>query len=76
MRGRTKGMTERIVLVAHQTEAMARQKLLKAPDHYLNPLRHRRRAGVRSVVAAMLQAEKRGLNVTVRRLEPPTKGTP
>jgi len=71
MRGRVKGLTERIVLVAHQTEAMARQKVLKSPDHYLNGKhQHQRRPGARAVAAAMLQAEKRGLNVTVRRLEP------
>lgn len=63
-------MTERIVLVAHQTEAMARQKVLRSPDHYLDPQRRRRRPGNRQVVAVMLQAEKNGMGVAVRRLEP------
>jgi len=76
MRGRTKGMTERIVLAAHQTEAMARQKVLKSPDHYLDAKRQRRRPGVRSFVAAMVQAEKAGGNVAVRRLEPPRRQLP
>ena len=75
MRGRAKGLTERIVLTAHQTEAMARQKVLRPPDHYLNA-KTRRRAGHRAVAAAMLQAEKRGLNVTVRRLDAPQKLLP
>jgi hypothetical protein len=73
MRGRAKGLTERIVLVAHQTEAMARQKVLHSPDHYLDGHRRRQRAGGRAVAAAMLQAQKRGLNVTVRRIPPPSK---
>jgi len=68
-----KGLRERIVLTAHQTEAMARQKTLRSPEHYLNGHRPRTRVGGRAVAAAMLQAEKRGLNVTVRRLPPPER---
>jgi nitroreductase len=67
MRGREKGEVERIVLVAHQTEVMARQKVLKSPEHYLNR-RTRPRAGARAVVASMMQAEKRGFNIRVRKI--------
>lgn len=75
MRGRSKGLVERIVISAHQNEAMARQKRLHSPDYYLDRKR-RRKPGARQVVAAMLKAEKSGLNVTVRRLEPPRKLPP
>jgi hypothetical protein len=60
MRGRAKGETERIVILAHQTEAMARQKRLHQPDYYL---RHSRRPkpGPPAVVAAFKRWEKMGL---------------
>lgn len=35
MRGRARGHQERIVLLAHQIEVMARQKVLKRADTYL-----------------------------------------
>jgi hypothetical protein len=35
MRGRARGNQERIVLLAHQVEVMARQKVLKRADAYL-----------------------------------------
>lgn len=35
MRGRARGQQERIIILAHQTESMARQKTLKAVKHYL-----------------------------------------
>jgi hypothetical protein len=67
MRGIAKGEVTRIVLLAHQVEAMARQKVLKAPDYYLNPKRRRTRVGTAAVIAAsMKQLEQRGMNVRVR----------
>jgi len=70
LRGRGKGEKERIILLAHQTEVMARQKRLKPPEHYLNGASRQPRAklGAGAVVTALAQAEKRGLNVTVRRI--------
>ncbi|MFX4083652.1 hypothetical protein ACKU27_00960 [Sphingobium yanoikuyae] len=35
MRGRARGHQERIIILAHQIEIMARQKTLKAVKHYL-----------------------------------------
>lgn len=35
MRGRARGHQERIVILAHQVETMARQKTLKSVKHYL-----------------------------------------
>lgn len=35
MRGRARGNQERIVLLSHQIEVMARQKVLKRADAYL-----------------------------------------
>lgn len=35
MRGRARGQQERIVVLAHQVETMARQKTLKSVKHYL-----------------------------------------
>jgi hypothetical protein len=35
MQGRIKGDQDRILILAHQTEMMARQKTLKALSHYL-----------------------------------------
>lgn len=35
MRGRARGHQERIVILAHQVETMARQKTLKSVNHYL-----------------------------------------
>ncbi len=35
MRGRSRGHQERIILLAHQTEMMARQKTLKPVKHYM-----------------------------------------
>jgi len=50
---------------------MARQKRLKSPEHYLNGAQRQPRAklGASAVVTALVQAQNRGLNVRVRRIE-------
>ena len=55
------------MIIAHQVEAMARQKRLHSPEHYLK--RQRRRASPHEVAVALQRMQKRGLNVTVRRIE-------
>jgi hypothetical protein len=67
MRGRGKFEAERMVLLAHTTEAFARRKILRPADHYLKPRRQAKAPS--SAVAAMLtKAQKAGLAVTVRRI--------
>jgi hypothetical protein len=63
-------MAERILILAHQTEAMARQKRLKPVDWYLTP-RRRRRPGPAQVATAMRRWERAGLNIRITRREPP-----
>lgn len=52
MAGKSKGRREEIVTLAHQTELMARQKVLRRVDHYLGrPLADKKSEGVSSVLA-------------------------
>jgi len=37
MRGRSNGEREKTIILAHQIEAMAREKRLRPIDHYLGP---------------------------------------
>jgi len=67
LRGRAKGDAERLIILAHQTEAMARQKRLQPLAFYLKPMR--RRAGPAQLVAQMKRWEKAGLAIRVRRIE-------
>lgn len=53
MRGAAKGEHERTIVLAHQVEWMARQKTLKAPEHYLKPPKRQQRGP--GAVAAMLR---------------------
>lgn len=52
-----RGTATRIIIAAHQTEVMARQKKLKDLDQYLKPLRRRagRRTDQSAAVAALLE---------------------
>lgn len=57
MRGRSRGNFERIITLAHQTEAMARQKTFKPLEKYLTKPKAAPKAGA-SEVLAMLQRMK------------------
>lgn len=54
MRGRAKGERDRLVALAHQIEAMARQKVLKPLSKYLEePKKQAPDDGARKVLAMM-----------------------
>jgi hypothetical protein len=53
-----KGERERIIVLAHQTEAMARQKVLKPLPHYLKPPKPKQ-SGNSAVIAMMRRIKAR-----------------
>ena len=69
MRGRARGHQERIVILAHQIESMARQKTLKAIKHYLPKEKKGGKIDGASKVLAMFERMKaRGAIGTQRSL--------
>lgn len=58
LKGRARGHQERIIILAHQTESMARQKTLKAIKHYLPKPERKAKADGASGVLAMLRRMK------------------
>ena len=58
MRGRAKGNQERMIILAHQVEIMARQKVLKDVRHYLPKANAAKERDGASKVLAMLRAMK------------------
>ena len=69
MRGRNKFEAERIILLSHTGEAMARTKRLRTAEHYLKPPRQAK-APPSAVAGMMTRMQKAGLAVTVRRIPP------
>lgn len=67
MRGKGKGDGERIILLAHTTEAFARKKFLRPAEHYLKP-KPTASPPPSAVAAMMARAEKNGLAVSIRRI--------
>lgn len=59
MRGRSRGHQERILLLAHQTESMARQKTLKPFNHYLPKPSRPPEAGAAAVLAKLRKLKAR-----------------
>lgn len=57
MRGRARGHQERIITLAHQVEAMARQKVLKPVAHYLPKAKPPTRGGAERSILTMLKAK-------------------
>jgi hypothetical protein len=51
MSGRIKGDQDRILILAHQTEIMARQKKIKALSHYLKTEKQNANDGAAKVLA-------------------------
>lgn len=58
MRGRSQGSQERIILLAHQIEGMARQKVLKPVDRYLAK-KAAKSDGASAVLAMMKRMQER-----------------
>lgn len=59
MRGRARGHQERIVILSHQIETMARQEKLKPLKHYLpKPSKKKKKGEGESMVLAMFQRMK------------------
>lgn len=62
---------EDIILQAHQNEWFARQKRLKSdPSHYFQA---KPKPGGREVVSRMIQWQKAGLDIKVKRIDPEGK---
>lgn len=60
MRGRAKGSQERIIVLAHQIEMMARQKNLRPVKHYLPKSQEAtKRNGASAVLAMMKRMQER-----------------
>ena len=59
MQGRIKGDQERILILAHQVEMMARQKTLKALSHYLSTEKENAEAGASKVLALFKRLAER-----------------
>ena len=57
MQGRASGNQERIIILAHQVESMARQERLKPVRHYLPKAQAQKPDGAKNVLA-MLRAMK------------------
>ncbi|GLV22010.1 hypothetical protein TomMM35A_18630 [Sphingobium sp. TomMM35A] len=55
MRGRAKGNQERIIVLAHQIEIMARQKSLRPVKHYLPKSQEATKRNGASAVLAMMK---------------------
>lgn len=53
MRGRARGNRERIIILAHQVEAMARQKRLKPLEKYLEPPKPKSKGGASELLAKL-----------------------
>jgi len=60
MHGRSRGHQERILVLAHQTELMARQKMLKPLRHYLQ--KEKPAAGAMAVLERLERAK--GVKIT------------
>jgi len=58
MRGRSRGNKERIILLAHQVEAMARQKILRDAAYYIKKSEARSNQDGAMSVLAMMRAFK------------------
>lgn len=71
MRGRSRGLQERIIVLAHQIEAMARQTKLKPLAKYLKPAKSKKKAGDdnSAVIAMFEELAAKGGNVKVRRVQ-------
>jgi len=59
MRGRAKGRHEQTVILAHQIEAMARQKMLRGVSHYLPKDKKSASTGASEVLAMFSRAKER-----------------
>jgi hypothetical protein len=60
MRAKSKGDTERLIALAHQTEAMARQKILRPLAKYLEePKKQTPDQGARKVLAMMKRLKEK-----------------
>ena len=66
MRGRGKFESERIVLLSHTGEAMARTKRLRPAEHYLKAKPSKPPPS--AVASMMVKMERAGLAVRVRRI--------
>jgi hypothetical protein len=62
MQGRIKGDQERILILAHQVEMMARQKTLKALSHYLTTEKQSAENGAAKVLAMFNRVAERTKN--------------
>lgn len=59
MRGCARRERERVIVLAHQIEAMARQRTLRSIDHYLKPAKQRQRSGARDMIAMFKRMKAR-----------------
>lgn len=67
--GRAKGYQERVVIQAHQSEVMARQKKLKPLKSYLASKKKVSADGSGDVLAMFEKMAAEGKNVKIRRLK-------
>lgn len=76
MCGRSRGTQERIIVLAHQVEAMARQKKLKPLAKYLKPGKGKKKGANDNgaVIAMFEELAAKGGNVKIRRVERKAKG--
>jgi hypothetical protein len=64
MRGRAKGEQERMIILAHQIEAMAREKRLKPIAQYLKGDKKKPRSDAKDMIAMMKRIKAKGVNVS------------
>jgi hypothetical protein len=72
MRGRARGERERTIILAHQIEAMAREKRLKPLAKYLDQAKPKQAGSDNFAVIAMFEElAAKGGNVVIRRVKRP-----
>jgi hypothetical protein len=59
MQGRIKGEQERITILAHQVEWMARERVLRSPAHYLTTEKQHAEQGAAKVLALFKRLAER-----------------
>ncbi|QAY77925.1 hypothetical protein [Sphingosinicella sp. BN140058] len=70
MGARIKGQRERIITLAHQIEAMARQKKLNPLAKYLQHKKRAHGGGDAAVVGMLEDLRAKGMHVKITRLKP------
>lgn len=69
MKGRIRGNRDRIIILAHQIEAMARQKKLKPVNQYFRQTKRAKRTDSPAVIDMLRRMKRDGAAISIKRLK-------